>query len=99
MLFEGMNRHPGLTNTPATFHRCSRRMPGFEAFWFSCRTSSAETSITNGCGTYGATFLNKGFRRLYEFIESGLVQISGLPMVDERFGRCRCDGRPSPLAR
>src|SRR3979490_287379 len=38
----------GLTNTPKTFSRCLRRMPGFEGFWFSYRTSSAETSPTQG---------------------------------------------------
>jgi hypothetical protein len=37
-----------LTNTPTTFTRCLRRMPGFERFWFSYRTSSAETSFTQG---------------------------------------------------
>jgi hypothetical protein len=79
MPFEGMSRHLGVTNTLTTLTRCLRRMPGFEGFWFSCRTSSAETSITHGCGTYGAAFLNKEFRTLYEFIGSGLVRISGLP--------------------
>jgi len=44
----GMNRHFGLKNTPMTFTRCLRRMPGFEGFWFSYRTSSAETSLTPG---------------------------------------------------
>ena len=48
MPFEGMNRHFGVTNTPTTFTRCLRRMPGFEGFWFSYRTSSAETSFTQG---------------------------------------------------
>ena len=48
MPFEGMNRHFGVTNTPTTFTRCLRRMPGFEGFWFSSRTSSAETSSTLG---------------------------------------------------
>jgi hypothetical protein len=37
-----------VTNTPTTFARCLRRMPGFERFWFSYRTSSAETSFTQG---------------------------------------------------
>ena len=48
MPFEGMNRHFGVTNTPTTFTRCLRRMRGFEGFWFSYRTSSAETSVTQG---------------------------------------------------
>jgi len=43
-----VNRHFGMTNTPKTFSRCLRRMPGFEGFWFSYRTSSAETSPTQG---------------------------------------------------
>ena len=43
-----VNRHFGMTNTPKTFSRCLRRMPGFEGFWFSYRTSSAETSFTQG---------------------------------------------------
>jgi hypothetical protein len=42
------NKPIGLTNTPETFSRCLRRMPGFEGFWFSYRTSSAETSPTQG---------------------------------------------------
>jgi hypothetical protein len=48
MRFERMNRHFGLTNTPTTFTRCLRKMPDFEGFWFSYRTSSAETSFTQG---------------------------------------------------
>jgi hypothetical protein len=43
-----VNRHFGLTNPPKTFRRCSRRMPGFEGFWFSYRRSSAKTSPTQG---------------------------------------------------
>jgi hypothetical protein len=48
MPFEGMNRHFGVTNTPTTFIRCLRRMPGFDGSWFSYRASSAETSLTQG---------------------------------------------------
>src|ERR1700720_3783388 len=43
-----MNRHFAVTNTPTTFTCCSRRMPGFEGFWFSYLTSSVETSFTQG---------------------------------------------------
>jgi hypothetical protein len=43
MPFERINRHFGVTNTPTTFTRYLRRMPGFEGCWFSYRTSSAET--------------------------------------------------------
>jgi len=48
MRFERMNRHFGLTSTLTTFTRCLRKMLGFEGFWFSYRTSSAETSFTLG---------------------------------------------------
>src|ERR1700730_620934 len=37
--------HFGVTNTPTTFNRYLRRMPGFEGFWFSYRISSAVTSL------------------------------------------------------
>jgi len=43
-----LNRHFVVTNTPTKFTCCSRRMPGFEDFWFSYLTSSAETSFTQG---------------------------------------------------
>src|SRR3982074_3805677 len=46
MPFGRRSRHFGTTNTPTTFKRCSRRTPGFEGFWLSYRTSSAETSFT-----------------------------------------------------
>jgi hypothetical protein len=51
MPFEGMNRDFGVTNTPTMFTRYLRRMPDFEGFWFSYRTSSAETSFTQGNAT------------------------------------------------
>ncbi len=45
MPFERMTRHFGTTNTATMSIRCLRKTPGFEGFWFSCRTSSAETSL------------------------------------------------------
>ena len=48
MSFEKMNCHFGATNTATICSRCLRRMPGFEGFWFDYRTSSAETSSTQG---------------------------------------------------
>jgi hypothetical protein len=48
MPFKEMNRHFGVTNLPTTFTRYLRRMPGFEGFWFSYRTSSLKTSFTQG---------------------------------------------------
>ncbi len=45
MPFARMNRRCAVTNTPMTFIRCLRRMPGFGDSWFSYLTSSAETSF------------------------------------------------------
>ena len=48
MPFEGTSRHFVVINLPTKLSRSLRRMPGFESFWPSCRTSSVETSLTQG---------------------------------------------------
>ena len=55
MPFEGMSPHFGMTNTPKTFTRCLRRMPGFAGLWFSYRTSSGKTSFTQDSAHHGRT--------------------------------------------
>jgi hypothetical protein len=43
-----IDRRVVVTNIPKTLIRCARRMPGFDSFWLSYRTASAETSIIQG---------------------------------------------------
>jgi hypothetical protein len=43
-----MSRRLVAANITTTFIGCVRRMPGFDSFWLSYRTPSAETPITQG---------------------------------------------------
>jgi hypothetical protein len=62
MSFERIDRRGVAANVPTTSIRCVRRMPGFDSFWLSYRTASAETTLTQGdaASIYAVRYLAPG---------------------------------------